>query len=143
MKPERSLCRTLLLLSVLAITILMSCQKTDNAPDDPIIGNWKLKVVVTNGQTIDVSNRECFKDSYLRVTQKEMTISTSAPKETGGGCEKAEGTSKWENVNGKYWEVSGSDRTLLNITLLEDNEVLRLITSDSNTGNEVQMLYSK
>lgn len=141
MKPERNILRTLLLLSVLAVTFLMACEKESaNATDDPIIGNWKLKTVITNGETVDVSNRECFKDSYFNVTTKEMKLSTSAPKQ-GGGCEKEEGTAKWENVNGKYWEVSGSDRTLLDITLLENNTVLRL--NATNNGNPIQMFYAK
>ena len=126
----------ILLLGVLFV----ACEKeTINNSDDPIIGNWKLVAYVSNGQTTDVSNSNCFKDSYFNVTASRMSLKTSVPK-NGGGCETVEGTSNWENVNGKYWQVEGSEKTLLNITFSDGNETLHI-----NTPNQTvtSMLYRK
>lgn len=120
--------------------VFAGCEKeVVNDNDDPIIGNWKLKAYVSNGDTTDVSNITCFKDSYINVTATTMSVKTMAPK-SGGGCETVEGSSNWENSNGRYWQVEGSEKTWLNITLSDNNSILSVNTPSQTVTS---MIYRK
>ncbi len=128
----------------LAIILLLSaCTKTDtnnSTERDPLMGNWKLKALWQDGQTYDVSNAACFKDSYVNVNSKNYEMLLSIPKETGG-CESQKVNGAWVKKNDKYYEVQNGQEYPLNIAFNDNNETMQM--SIIENGVTIIFVYRK
>lgn len=144
MHPVKNLLNRLLLLSISVAIFLFACKKEadpQNNSTDPFIGNWKLKGVIVNGQPTGVSNASCFKNSYLNVHAKEFIMYNSIPK-NDGTCSENTGKSAWVKANGKYYEIEGDQRILLDLIFNDNNQTLR-VNAPGENGQTVGLVYTK
>ncbi|WP_439490065.1 hypothetical protein [Algoriphagus sp.] len=106
----------------------------DNEPAiDPLIGTWSIEGIEQDGQTFDVKEEPCIQDSRLIVDGESLTLTISAPAESGtAACQTEMLSSGWENDNGTYYTIENSDRQPANFSFSENNTRLRLTI---NAGN--------
>ncbi|WP_157278787.1 hypothetical protein [Olivibacter sitiensis] len=112
-----------------------SCSKKEDEPtpeQDPLIGMWHLRAVQRADGTFDVTNQDCFKDTYFDVKESEFTLHASFPnEEQEGSCQSQTQTANWVNENGAYYLVQNGQRQSAGITLNDNNETLQVnITAD-------------
>ncbi len=143
MNPAKTLFTRLLLLTIALTVFLLACKKEDvqNNSTDPLIGSWKMKALIVNGQSTDVSNAACFKNSTLNVNAKEFTMYTSVPKDDGG-CEENTSKAAWVNAGGKYYEVNGEERILLDLSFRDNNQIVQ-INAPNGSGGTIGLVYGK
>lgn|SRR5690606_21558589 len=120
------------LIILIALLAAFACSdKEDEEPntDDPLMGNWHLVALEQNGQTVDVTEQACLKDSRLNVTQTTMTLTLSAPREQGSAdCQTESSSIDWVNDNGTYYMVEDGDRQPAIFSLEPDNQLIVDIT---------------
>ena len=133
------------LTAFLAITFLaiLSCARDqeESTPSDPFIGNWKLKAVSANGQTQDVSNAACWKDSKLNVSQSIAEFILSVPNANTGSCQSSQDSYQWSNNNGTYYYTENGQQQTLPIQFFDNNATLQL-NLDVN-GTVVSFSFTK
>lgn len=101
----------------------------NNTSTDPIIGNWKLKVLTIGQQSFDATKIPCAKDSYLNVVQNTMELYFAVKETTKPTCTETKETSQWKKENGKYYSVQNGQVSELPLQLLDNNETLQLTLS--------------
>lgn len=126
---------TLILLSFL---FLFSCRSSTDEPEntDPLIGNWKLKVVTANGQSQDVSNADCWKDTTLNVDKSMAKFHLSFSNGNGGGCQVSDEQYQWSNTGRTYYYTENGQQKNLPVKLLDNNQTLQL-TLAANDGTVI------
>lgn len=117
---------------------LTACQndRDDNgggSSSDPFIGNWKLRVLTYQGQSQDVSNTACWKETTL-VSDKSNAKFTLVVPSDAGGCQNSVNTYQWTKKDGIYYYTENGQQQQLPIKLLDDNATLQL-TLSSNGSN--------
>lgn len=112
--------------------LLLSCKKDRQESVDPLVGNWKLRVVTHGTQSVDVSNRDCFKDSYVNVDSKNYTLYLSLLNDNGQ-CSDQTVNAEWLFRDGKYYVISNGVERDAGVKLLDNNETLQM-TIDSDNG---------
>lgn len=91
--------KLLLLVAVLAINF--SCTKDESTEQkDPIVGKWFLKKVNTN----DVSNINCYKDSYIDSDGNKISFFIQDRQENGS-CKTVLNTSKDLKIKDKFYYI--------------------------------------
>lgn len=130
---------------------LFSCNRADesgndgggnSATVDPLVGYWKLKVVTVSQGSVDVSNVECWKESYIKV--EPSTLEFFLRFKIDSGCVNDQGnfSSNWTNVNGTYYLVGANGQQVeMPIKLLDGNQTLQVTTSES--GQTMILSYRK
>ena len=70
-----------LLILIVFLAAFACSDKEDEEPNavDPLVGNWHLIAVEQNGQTVEITDQACIKDSRLDVDPSAMTLTLSAP----------------------------------------------------------------
>jgi len=112
------------------LLLLGACKKEAEGRNDPIIGNWKLRVVTYNGQSVEVTDRECFRDSYINVDRKTYTLHLSLPDD--GQCQSETVSAEWTVRNGQYYVVSNGTEQDAGVKLLDNNETLQMTINSGN-----------
>lgn len=125
------------LIAIFCITIftITSCNRDteESKPADPFVGNWKLKAVTMNGQTQDVSNTACWKDSTLNVADATANFSLIVPNANTGACQTSQETYQWSKSNGTYYYTENGQQQTLPIQFFDNNTTLQLNLSVSGT----------
>lgn len=107
----------------------VSCSKDEEGDinsNDPLIGVWHLRVIHTERTgAVEVTDRECYKDSRFEANATTLTLRLSAPKDEGG-CNVESLSLNWENDGGTYYVLTDDGRETLNATLNDNNETLQL-----------------
>lgn len=132
-----------LLLVLLTAIVLFSCRKDDaESPQsqDPIVGNWKLRALTYNGQTADVTNKACFKDSFMNFSAKQLNYKLSMP-DNNNQCQNATETVDWKNKNGIYYVVQNGQESPMGIKLTDNNMTLNWTLSEN--GQNITFTYRK
>jgi hypothetical protein len=117
--------------------------KEDEEPNtaDPLVGNWHLVALEQNGQTVEITDQPCIKDSRLNVDPSTMTLTLSAPREQGGtDCQTESSSINWVNDNGTYYMVEDGDRQPAIFSLEPNNQLTVDITLD---GNPLSLIFTK
>lgn len=115
--------------------IQFSCSKDNEAAQpeqDPLMGTWYLRALQVNGQTADVSNMACYKDTRFQVDEKMFTLTVSVTQsQTSTSCATQSQSAEWENANGTYYMTMNGQRQNAGIQLNDNNETLQMtITVD-------------
>ena len=122
------------LIILIALLAAFACSdKEDEEPDitDPLMGNWHLVALEQNGQTVEITDQPCIKDSRLDVERGTMTLTLSAPREQGStNCQTESSSIDWVNDNGTYYMVEDGDRQPAIFSLEPDNQLIVDITLD-------------
>ncbi|MFD1141731.1 hypothetical protein ACFQ4C_11460 [Larkinella insperata] len=138
--------KTRILSGLLAIALVQfSCKEKNDDPQpnqDPIIGSWYLKTLQANGQTADVANLACYKDTRFVADEKTLTLTVSAPKQQGStDCQTQSQSAQWEKDGGKYYMVANGQRSDAGIQLNEAGQTLQMmVTAD---GEPVTLTFQK
>lgn len=127
--------RNIFLLNFLffASIAFLACNKEDDTlglNSDPLIGNWKLKAITANGQTADVSNTACWKDSYMSIDSSAGKLLLSYPSQNQGGCASDQDNFQWSNKNGTYYFVQNGLEAQMPVQLLDNNQTLQMNISE-------------
>lgn len=116
---------------------LLSCQRDSedggSASSDPFVGNWKLKVVTYQGQSQDVSNATCWKDSNLAVDKSNAKFTLVVPNSDTGACESSADSYQWTKKDGVYYYTENGQQQQLPIKLLDNNATLQLTLSSNGS----------
>ena len=115
--------------------VFLACSKDTDAPDvnsDPLMGNWKLKVITVNGQSQDVSNAACWKDSYISLDASAGKMYLSYPDQNTGTCAGEQESFQWSNKNGVYYIVQNGQEAPMPAQLLDNNQTLQMSLSEGN-----------
>lgn len=108
-----------------------ACKKeNDGKTNDPLIGNWKLRVVTSGGQSVDVTDRECFRNSYVNVNTSTYTLYLSLP--NGEQCVSETVSAEWLIRDGRYYVVSNGVEEDAGVKLLDNNETLQMTINADN-----------
>ncbi|GAA4792285.1 hypothetical protein GCM10023231_20360 [Olivibacter ginsenosidimutans] len=143
MKTAKLVFKTMLtILLISAMTISCSKKNEDEPiPTDPVIGTWKLRAIYSGGSATDVTDKACFKDSYLKVDEKMMNLTLSAPNSTTEACQTQNLSVEWLNENGTYYWINNNEKSPADFSLNDNNETLQLnITS---AGEQVSLIFRK
>jgi len=130
----------LLFFVIIAIT---SCTENDSNLDttvsDPIIGEWQLQSIIENGVNVDLT--ECEKKSTLKFNEDGSSKAISYDGIVANNCYKDdEENSTWKNNgDGTYTLDEYSDK----VTFSENNTVLTIVASDSDTGEKIILIFKK
>ena len=123
----------------LVLTIgLNSCQREsdDNgggSSSDPFVGNWKLKVVTYQGQSQDVSNAACWKETTLVTDKSNSKFTLVVPNSNTGACENTSNSYQWTKKDGTYYYTENGQQQQLPIKLLDNNTTLQLTLSSNGS----------
>lgn len=121
----------------IAIFSITSCnrdtEEEGGISSDPFIGNWKLKAVTVNGQTQDVSNAACWKDSTLNVGESTANFTLSVPNSNTGACQSSQETYQWTKNNGTYYYTENGQQQTLPVQFFDNNNTLQLNLSSNGT----------
>ena len=128
----------LFIVALLAFSFILSCNRSENdslepTGQDPIIGNWHLKAVTVNGQSADVSNAACWKDTKLNINSTTANFLLSVPNENTGNCENAQENYNWVKNNGVYYYTENGQQAQMPIKLLDNNQTLQLSLAEQST----------
>ncbi len=124
--------RKYLIVAAGCFLLLGACKKeNDRETVDPLVGNWKLRVVSYGGQSMEVTDRECFKDSYVNVDTRTYILHLSLPDD--GQCRSQTVSAEWLTREGRYYVISNGTETDAGVQLLDNNETLQM-TIDSDNG---------
>lgn len=115
---------------------IFSCNRDadDQKLSDPFIGVWKLRAFTGNGETIEVTNIECWKDTTLNVFETTGALEYVYPDQNTGQCANMTGSFQWVNSNGNYYSVENGQQELLPIKLLDNNQTLQFTTIDDDSN---------
>ncbi|MBP7174400.1 MAG: lipocalin family protein [Cloacibacterium sp.] len=117
---------------LLAITLLLFSCKRDGAGSegeiitDPFVGNWKLRIITVNGQSTEVTNIACWKDTTMNVTANSAVFKLVFPNQQTGNCQNEQYTYTWVKKNDGYYFTENGQESLAPIKLLDNNQTLQL-----------------
>ena len=133
--------KTISLFIVLLFGVI-SCSRDSESnggsSSDPFIGNWRLKVVTYQGQSQDVSNTACWKDTNLVADKSNAKFTLIIPNSNGGGCQNTADSYQWTKKDGTYYYTENGQQQVLPIKLLDNNATLQLTL----TSNGTTMIFS-
>ena len=119
-----------------SILFLVSCRNTDEDGEsnaDPFVGNWKLRVVTANGQSQDVSNVTCWKDTTLNVTETIAKFYLSVQNTQTGNCQTSQEQYQWSKNNDTYYYTENGQQYTLPIQFLDNNQTLQMSLNSNGT----------
>lgn len=122
----------------LLIILFVAFACSDNEDNEPVIdsliGTWIIEGIEQNGQTFDVKEEPCIQDSKLIVDELILSLTISAPAESGTAtCQTEMISSGWENDNGTYYTIENNGRQPADFSFSENNTRLRLTIQAGNT----------
>lgn len=132
------------LIILIALLAAFACSdKDDEEPNttDPLVGNWQLIALEQNGQTVEITDQPCIKDSRLDVDPSTMTLMLSAPRaQDSTDCQTESSSIDWVNDDGTYYMVEDGDREPAIFSLEPDNQLTVDITLD---GSPLSLIFTK
>ena len=132
------------LIILIALLAAFACSdKDDEEPNttDPLVGNWQLIALEQNGQTVEIIDQPCIKDSRLDVDPSTMTLMLSAPRaQDSTDCQTESSSIDWVNDDGTYYMVEDGDREPAIFSLEPDNQLTVDITLD---GSPLSLIFTK
>ena len=132
------------LIILIALLAAFACSdKDDEEPNttDPLVGNWQLIALEQNGQTVEITDQPCIKDSRLDVDPRTMTLMLSAPRaQDSTDCQTESSSIDWVNDDGTYYMVEDGDREPAIFSLEPDNQLTVDITLD---GSPLSLIFTK
>jgi hypothetical protein len=132
------------LIILIVLLAAFSCSdKEDEEPNnsDPLIGMWQMVALKQNGQTVDITDQTCLKDSQMNVSETTMTLTLSAPKQQGGAdCQTESSSVGWTNEDGTYYTVEDGEKKTAIFLLAPDQSLHVDITLD---GNPLTLVFNK
>ena len=143
MKNYKNAFSQLWIVAILLFAGTISCTKGDSnveSSNDPVIGVWNLKVLIADGQPVDVSNNACMKQTKLTVTNKTMQLIFFAP--DNNNCQQATETLDWVKENEKYYFIQNGTKEESGIALNDNNRTLQLPVAISAT-NTIGLVFTK
>lgn len=114
---------------MVTICSIISCQRDQEestTPADPFVGNWKLKAVTMNGQTQDVSNVACWKETTLNADATNATFKLVVSNSNTGACQTSQETYQWTKNNGAYYYTENGQQQTLPIQFHDNNSTLQM-----------------
>ncbi len=112
--------------------LLGACKKENGRETvDPLVGNWKLRVVSYGGQSMEVTDRECFKDSYVNVDTRTYILHLSLPDD--GQCRSRTVSAELLTREAGTMLSATERKRMPAVQLLDNNETLQM-TIDSDNG---------
>lgn len=118
--------------------LLFSCNRADDSDNgtssnDPLVGYWKLRAVTTQNGSVDASNMDCWKDSYVNVEAKKLTFFLRYQNGTTCVDDPGNFTSQWTNSNGTYYLVGDTGQQMeMPAKLLDNNQTLQVTITENN-----------
>ncbi|QNL51677.1 hypothetical protein H8S90_08935 [Olivibacter sp. SDN3] len=143
MKTFKSLIKMLIAIMVIA-GVNLACSKDDdenNPETDPIIGTWNLRAVHDGEETVDVTDRECFRDSRFIIDETVMDLTLSVPDEDTEECQTETINGAWVRENGNYYLLNGEQRQQTGIVLNDDNQTLQMVITAN--GRQVGLIFRR
>lgn len=115
------------LLILMVAGFACSDNEDDEPAIDPLIGTWSVEGIEQDGQTFAVNGEPCIQDIRMIVDEETLTLSISAPVESGSAtCQTETLSSEWGNDNGTYYTIENNDRQPAKFSLSENNTRLRI-----------------
>ena len=100
---------------------------------DPFIGNWKLRVLTYQGQSQDVTNTACWKETTLVADKTNAKFTLVVPTDAGG-CQNSSDSYEWTKKDGIYYYTENGQQQQLPIKLLDNNQTLQLTLSSNGSS---------
>ncbi|GAB2800551.1 hypothetical protein GCM10027275_53240 [Rhabdobacter roseus] len=134
--------RLVLFLTILGLSF--SCKDKDSVQpeQDPLVGVWKLRALQAGGQTADVTELACYRDTRFEITENNLLLTVSVPAQQGSSnCQQQSQSATWEKTDGKYYMISDGQRQDSGIQLNDNNQTLQLPVTVN--GEQMLLVFRK
>ncbi|ATA88777.1 hypothetical protein CGC58_02970 [Capnocytophaga stomatis] len=98
----------------------------NNADSDPIIGNWKIRVIQDASATVEVTNKPCVKDTYLQADATSILFKLYLPDPKTNECQSGQEQYQWFRQGDTYYFNQNGQQFKLPIELRDNNQTLML-----------------
>ncbi|WP_155283661.1 lipocalin family protein [Capnocytophaga felis] len=97
-----------------------------NTSTDPLIGNWRVRVIQDASATVEVTDKPCVKDTNLKVDATTVLFTLYLPNPKTNECKSAQEQYKWSKQGDTYYYEANGQKYKLPIELRDNNQSLML-----------------
>lgn len=97
-----------------------------NTSNDPIIGNWRVRVIQDDSGTVEVTDKPCVKDTNLKIDETTVLFTLYLPNPKTNECGSGQEQYKWSKQGNIYYYELNGQKYKLPIELRDNNQTLML-----------------
>ncbi|GJQ07757.1 hypothetical protein CAPN010_19150 [Capnocytophaga cynodegmi] len=108
------------------VAIYTKAMVNSNTDSDPIIGNWKIRVIQDDSGAVEVTDKPCVKDTYLQADATTILFKLYLPNPKTNQCESGQEQYQWFKQGDTYYFNQNGKQYKLPIELRDNNQSLKL-----------------